>query len=291
VEDLVGRDAWGRSLLTEGNPVTVRDDHALARDLATEAGEMLLGVRERTGFGDTRALRDAGDRAAHHHLMEALARLRPGDAVLSEEATKEERLDPRRLSAERVWIVDPLDGTREFAEEGRSDWAVHVALWERRAGERAEEERGAGARGALTAGAVALPAQGRTLWTGEPPKPPVPPAPGTRIRIAVSRTRPPEFVRELAHLVGADLVPIGSAGAKISAVLTGDVEAYVHAGGQYEWDSAAPVAVTQAAGAHASRIDGSPLTYNQGDPSLPDILVSLPELAPKLLAGIRDLLR
>ncbi|MEV0380637.1 3'(2'),5'-bisphosphate nucleotidase CysQ [Nonomuraea sp. NPDC050643] len=254
--------------------MTIRDDHALAGDLATEAGERLLGIRERTGFGDSAALRAEGDRAAHLFLMESLARLRPSDSVLSEEATREERLDPRRLSAERVWIVDPLDGTREFSEEGRPDWAVHVALWE---------------RGKLSAGAVALPAQGRTLTTAEPPKPPS--YDSGRFRIAVSRTRPPEFVRKLAYLVGADLVPIGSAGAKISAVLTGEVEAYVHAGGQYEWDSAAPVAVALAAGVHASRIDGSELTYNQADPSLPDILVSLPELATSLLAGIRDLHR
>ncbi|QFY12823.1 3'(2'),5'-bisphosphate nucleotidase CysQ [Nonomuraea phyllanthi] len=269
--------------------MTIRDDHALAADLATEAGERLLRVRERMGFADSSALRAEGDRSSHVFLMESLARLRPSDSVLSEEATREERLDPRRLRADRVWIVDPLDGTREFserradpdgereqgeAEEGRTDWAVHVALWE---------------RGRLTAGAVALPAQGRTLTTADPPKPPS--HDGGRFRIAVSRTRPPEFVRRLAYLVGADLVPIGSAGAKISAVLTGEVEAYVHAGGQYEWDSAAPVAVALAAGAHASRIDGSELTYNQADPSLPDILVSLPELATSLLAGIRDLHR
>ncbi|MFI9560765.1 3'(2'),5'-bisphosphate nucleotidase CysQ [Nonomuraea endophytica] len=254
--------------------MTIRDDHALASDLADEAGRRLLEIREREGYGEPPALRKAGDRGAHLYLMEALARLRPSDSVLSEEATREEREDPRRQRAERVWIVDPLDGTREFAEEGRADWAVHVALWE---------------RGTLAAGAVALPAQGRTLTTGEPPK--LPAYDKGRFRIAVSRTRPPEFVQRLAYLVGADLVPIGSAGAKISAVLTGDVEAYVHAGGQYEWDSAAPVAVAQAAGAHASRIDGSKLTYNQADPSLPDILVSLPELAPTLLAGIRDLHR
>ncbi|MEV4116461.1 3'(2'),5'-bisphosphate nucleotidase CysQ [Nonomuraea sp. NPDC049695] len=254
--------------------MTIRDDHALAADLAAEAGERLLRVRERTGFADPSALRAEGDRSSHVFLMESLARLRPSDSVLSEEATREERLDPRRLSASRVWIVDPLDGTREFSEEGRSDWAVHVALWE---------------GGRLTAGAVALPAQGRTLSTAEPPKPPS--YDGGRFRIAVSRTRPPEFVQRLAYLAGADLVPIGSAGAKISAVLTGEVEAYVHAGGQYEWDSAAPVAVAQAAGAHVSRIDGSKLTYNQADPSLPDILVSLPELATSLLAGIRDLHR
>ncbi|WP_214325922.1 3'(2'),5'-bisphosphate nucleotidase CysQ [Nonomuraea sediminis] len=252
--------------------MTIRDDHALATDLATEAGERLLEIRE--GFDDPAALRAKGDRAAHVFLMEALARLRPSDSVLSEEATREERLDPRRLSASRVWIVDPLDGTREYAEEGRTDWAVHVALWE---------------QGSLTAGAVALPAQGRTLNTAAPPKLPV--HDGGRFRIAVSRSRPPEFVQRLAYLVGADLVPIGSAGAKISAVLTGEVEAYVHAGGQYEWDSAAPVAVAQAAGAHTSRIDGATLSYNQADPSLPDILVSLPDLAPTLLAGIRDLHR
>ncbi|MEV0614922.1 3'(2'),5'-bisphosphate nucleotidase CysQ [Nonomuraea sp. NPDC050404] len=254
--------------------MTIRDDHALAADLATEAGERLLRIRERTGFTDPAALKAEGDRSSHVYLMESLARLRPSDSVLSEEATREERLDPRRLTAERVWIVDPLDGTREFSEEGRADWAVHVALWE---------------RGRLSAGAVALPAQGRTLTTGEPPK--IPTYDKGRFRIAVSRTRPPEFVRKLAYLVGADLVPIGSAGAKISAVLTGEVEAYVHAGGQYEWDSAAPVAVALAAGAHASRIDGSEATYNQADPSLPDILVSLPELATSLLAGIRDLHR
>ncbi|MFC4122190.1 3'(2'),5'-bisphosphate nucleotidase CysQ [Nonomuraea zeae] len=267
--------------------MTIRDDHALAADLATEAGERLLRIRERLGFDDSRALRDEGDRASHVFLMEALGRLRPSDSILSEEATREERLDPRRLSADRVWIVDPLDGTREFSErragqdaavdgtpEGRSDWAVHVALWE---------------RGRLAAGAVALPAQGRTLSTAEPPT--LPAFDKGRFRIAVSRSRPPEFVQKLAYLVGADLVPIGSAGAKIAAVLTGDVEAYVHAGGQYEWDSAAPAAVALAAGAHASRIDGSELTYNQADPSLPDILVSLPELATSLLAGIRDLHR
>ncbi|MEV4102145.1 3'(2'),5'-bisphosphate nucleotidase CysQ [Nonomuraea sp. NPDC049649] len=254
--------------------MTKSDDHTVAADLATEAGSLLLKIRESEGFGDPGALRSKGDRASHEFLMEALARLRPDDSVLSEEATREERLDPRRLRADRVWIVDPLDGTREFSEEGRSDWAVHVALWE---------------RGALAAGAVALPAQGRTLTTADPPK--LPATPDGRFRIAVSRTRPPEFVRQLAERLGADLVPIGSAGAKISAVLTGEVEAYVHAGGQYEWDSAAPVAVALAAGAHASRIDGSPPTYNQADPSLPDILVSLPGLASSLLAGIRDLHR
>jgi 3'(2'), 5'-bisphosphate nucleotidase len=252
------------------------DDHDLARDLATEAGALLLRLRSDLGFGDLKALRDAGDRESHVYLVEALGRQRPHDAVLSEEGKD----DRERLAAERVWIVDPLDGTREYAEEGRGDWAVHVALWGREDG----------GPGELRAGAIALPSQGRTLSTAEPIRLP---APGTkRIRIAVSRTRPPEFVQRLAEHLDADveLRPIGSAGAKIAAVLLGDGDAYVHAGGQYEWDSAAPVAVALAAGAHASRIDGSPLTYNQEDTKLPDILVCHPDLAPSLLAGIRAVL-
>jgi 3'(2'), 5'-bisphosphate nucleotidase len=252
------------------------DDHALARDLATEAGALLLRLRSDRGFGDIKALRDAGDRESHVYLMEALARQRPGDAVLSEEGKDE----LSRLDAERVWIVDPLDGTREYAEEGRSDWAVHVALWQREQG----------TSGGLRAGAVALPCKGRTLSTAEPIA--LPRVDTDRIRVAVSRTRPPEFIKRLADHVDADveLVPIGSAGAKVAAVLLGEVDAYVHAGGQYEWDSAAPVAVAHAVGAHASRIDGSPLIYNQEDTNLPDILVCHPELAPTLLAGIRAVL-
>jgi 3'(2'), 5'-bisphosphate nucleotidase len=247
------------------------DDHALARDLATEAGALLLRLRADRGFGDLKALRDAGDRESHIYLTEALARQRPDDAVLSEEGKD----DLARLHADRVWIIDPLDGTREYAEEGRADWAVHVALWE---------------RSGLTAGAVALPAQGRTLSTAEPAGPAD--VDTGHIRVAVSRTRPPEFLGRFVDHVDADveLVPIGSAGAKVAAVLIGEVDAYIHAGGQYEWDSAAPVAVAHANGAHASRIDGSSLTYNREDPNLPDILVCHPELAPTLLAGIRAVL-
>jgi 3'(2'), 5'-bisphosphate nucleotidase len=255
------------------------DDHDLARDLATEAGALLLRLRSDLGFGDLKALRDAGDRESHVYLTEALARQRPDDAVLSEEG-KDERA---RLTAERVWIIDPLDGTREYAEEGRGDWAVHVALWGR-------DGSGPSSSAGLLAGAVALPSQGRTLSTAEPVTLPDPDP--KRVRIAVSRTRPPEFTHRLADHLDADveLRPIGSAGAKIAAVLLGDVDAYVHAGGQYEWDSAAPVAVAHAAGAHASRIDGSSLTYNQEDTRLPDILVCHPELAPSLLAAIRAVL-
>lgn len=276
--------------------MTIRDDHALAGDLATEAGARLLALRERDGFADPKALRAAGDRESHTYLIESLSRLRPSDLVLSEEGTGEERHDPRRQAADRVWIIDPLDGTREFGEEGRADWAVHVALWRRdpkQPGEVLTAGNGAApaptGHGALAAGAIALPAQGVTLTTADPPALPVPR--DGQVRIAVSRTRPPEFVRKLAAMIGAELVPMGSAGAKIAAVLTGEVEAYIHAGGQYEWDSAAPVAVALAAGAFASRIDGSALEYNQSIPSLPDILVSLPDLAPTLLAGIRDVHR
>nr|WP_246497662.1 3'(2'),5'-bisphosphate nucleotidase CysQ [Sphaerisporangium rubeum] len=267
--------------------------------MATEAGARLLALRERDGFADPKALRDAGDRESHAYLTESLSRLRPSDLVLSEEGTGEERHDPRRQAADRVWIIDPLDGTREFGEEGRADWAVHVALWRRDPRKPGETSatgpagNGAGpapaGHGTLVAGAIALPAQGVTLTTAEPPVLPVPR--DGQVRIAVSRTRPPEFVRKLAAMIGADLVPMGSAGAKIAAVLTGEVEAYIHAGGQYEWDSAAPVTVALAAGAFASRIDGSALEYNQSIPSLPDILVSLPDLAPTLLAGIRDVHR
>jgi 3'(2'), 5'-bisphosphate nucleotidase len=243
------------------------DDDRLAADLAREAGNRLLALR--AGGGDPAQLRKAGDRLSHEFLTEQLAARRPGDAVLSEEG----RDDPARLSAERVWIVDPLDGTREFGEPDRTDWAVHVALWE---------------RGALTAGAVALPAQGQVLATLEPPVRSEPPDgnPGGQLRLLVSRTRPPEFMPRLAELVGGTMVPLGSAGAKAAAVIRGDAEAYVHGGGQYEWDSAAPAAVALAAGLHASRLDGSPLRYNQPDPVLPDILICPAALAGTLLDAI-----
>jgi len=240
------------------------DDDRVARDLAVEAGQRLLALRADGGEPD--GLRKAGDRLSHEFLVAELARLRPDDAVLSEEG----RDNPARLSASRVWIVDPLDGTREFGEAGRTDWAVHVALWE---------------HGELTAGAVALPGQGRVLSTAEPPAPPKGPA-AAPLRIMVSRTRPPAFIQSLAMKVGAVVLPLGSAGAKAAAVICGTADAYIHSGGQYEWDSAAPVAVAQAAGLHASRIDGSKLAYNQEHPSLPDILICLATLAGPLLGAI-----
>ncbi len=214
-----------------------------------------------------KALKDAGDQAAHELLMRLLAEQRPGDAVLSEEGKD----DKVRLESDRVWIVDPLDGTREFSEPPRDDWAVHVALWE---------------RGELVAGAVAQPGIGITFHTGRPPV--VPPSTASRPRIVVSRTRPPAFVQAMAEAMGAELVPMGSAGAKVMSVIRDLSDAYVHAGGQYEWDSAAPVAVARAAGLFTSRVDGTPLVYNQDDVLLPDLVVCRPELAEPILAFIRE---
>ena len=242
-------------------------DDEVARDLAEAAGQRLLAIREQAQAAAADDRRRAGDLGSQEFLAAELARLRPGDAVLSEEAAD----DLARLDADRVWIIDPLDGTREFGEPGRTDWAVHVALWE---------------RGDLVAGAVALPAQGRVLSTAEPPPTPKLAEDGVPLRLVVSRSRPPEFVKALAEHLGAELVPLGSAGAKTAAVITGDVDVYVHSGGQYEWDSAAPVAVARAAGLHTSRIDGAPLEYNSKQPWVPDILICPVSLASLLLTAI-----
>ena len=287
------------------------DDHALARDLAEQAGQRLLELRAHGGDPDV--LRKAGDRLSHEFLTRELADRRPGDVVLSEEGAD----NPARLDARRVWIVDPLDGTREFGEPGRTDWAVHVALWER---------SGTSGPGDLTAGAVALPAQGKVLSTaagerqqcsidaaittsmfhrgregapdggtglaggdgGASGRPGGAGGASGRIRIVVSRTRAPQFVRDISDLIDAELVSLGSAGAKVAAVIDGEVDAYVHGGGFYEWDTAAPVAVARAAGFHASRIDSSALAYNQADLLMPDILVCRPAVAGVLLQAIRE---
>jgi len=250
---------------------TVDDDHRFAAWAAAQAGELLLEVRQQGLEG--KELKDAGDRASHEFLMRLLARHRPDDAVLSEEGP-ETIVDRDRLAARRVWIIDPLDGTREFSEPPRDDWAVHVALWQR-------TDNG----GDLVAGAVAQPGLSTTFSTGEPPV--VPPRSGQRPRIAVSRTRPPEFVTAMAEEIGADLVPMGSAGAKVISVVRDVTDAYVHAGGQYEWDSAAPVAVARSAGLHTSRADGAELRYNQEDVLLPDLLVCRPELAEQITSFVK----
>ena len=242
------------------------DDHATAAAVATEAGRLLLEVRA-SGLAGAE-LKAAGDARSNELILARLAEAHPDDAVLSEESAD----DPARLSGPRTWIVDPLDGTREFSEEGRTDWAVHVALVE---------------DGELVAGAVALPAQGRTLSTAEPPPPPA--AHDGPIRLLVSRTRPSEHAAALAAALGAALVPMGSAGAKVAAVVTGQADVYAHSGGQYEWDSDAPVAVARAAGLHASRLDGSPLEYNRPDPWLPDLVVCRADLAERVLEALRSL--
>ncbi|BBX91335.1 MULTISPECIES: 3'(2'),5'-bisphosphate nucleotidase CysQ [Mycolicibacterium] len=242
------------------------NDHELAARLATRAGDLLLDVRADYADAPAAERKAAGDKQSHDFLMAELAKLVPGDSVLSEEATADQRADPARLSAERVWIVDPLDGTREFSELGRDDWAVHVALW---------------SAGELVAGAVALPAQNTTLSTPDVAAPR--PFDGPP-RVVVSRTRPPAVALAVREALDGTLVEMGSAGAKVAAVVRGVADVYVHAGGQYEWDSAAPVAVARAAGLHTSRIDGSRLVYNSADPTLPDLIVCRPELAERVLA-------
>ena len=205
---------------------------------------------------------DAGDLFAHRFIVHRIAERFPDDAVLSEEG----RDDPRRLTSPRTWIVDPLDGTREYSEVPRTDWAVHVAL---------------AIDGRVVAGAVALPARGLTLATGSAL--PAPQAALARPRIVVSRTRPTEHALRLAEQLDGELLPMGSAGAKAMAIVLGEADVYAHSGGQYEWDSAAPVAVAAAAGLHVSRLDGSPLIYNRPDPWLPDVLICRPELAASVI--------
>jgi 3'(2'), 5'-bisphosphate nucleotidase len=239
-------------------------DVEVAEAAARAAGEVLLGLRDR-GDLTGRPLGDAGDAAAQQAIAAVLRAQRPDDVVFSEEAVD----DPRRLQADRVWIVDPLDGTREYGEPGRHDWAVHVALW---------------SSGELDASAVALPALDEVLLTS--PAPVLPPRARGAVRIAVSRTRPPAEATAVAESLAADLVPLGSAGYKTVAVARGEVDAYVHSGGQYQWDSAAPVAIARAAGLVTCRLDGSPLVYNAPDPYLPDLVVCRPELADRILDAL-----
>jgi len=246
----------------------VQNDASTAREIAAEAGRILLQLRSaadesirRGETFDESALRSAGDAAAQSAISAALAKAFPRDCVLSEEAAD----NLERLDADRVWIVDPLDGTREFGErnpEGgwREDFAVHVALWERIRG--------------LTIGAVALPGRGQIFGSDAPPA--LPTSPRGKLKLAVSRTRPPQFVAGAETSGVATLVPMGSAGVKVMAVVTGEVDAYIHAGGQYQWDSAAPVAIALAAGLIATRLDGSPLRYNVRDLLLPDLVVCHP---------------
>ena len=245
------------------------DDAQLAKHLATAAGRHLLLLREHSLLTPEQ-LGKHGDRLANTLLTDLLRQHRPEDGLLSEE----EVADPVRLQKRRVWIVDPVDGTREYGE-GRHDWAVHVGL---------------AVDGCPNAAcAVSLPNLGITFSAAEPPE--LPREPAGKLKILVSRTRAPRIAQRLAERLGAELVPMGSAGAKAMAVLRGEAHAYLHAGGQYEWDSCAPVGVAQAAGLHASRIDGTPCRYNQADVSMPDLLICRPELATQLLSTLADYLR
>lgn len=245
------------------------NDAELAHFLAVETGKRLLEVRKRLyrdGASEWFA-KDVGDAAAQRFIDETLAEHRPDDAMLSEEAVD----DPRRSIADRVWIIDPLDGTNEYGERGRSDWAIHVALWE---------------KGDLVAGAVSLPALGVTLDTHPDTKPSLAPPPERRVRLITSRNRAPYSAILVANAIDCDAIRLGSAGAKAMAVVLGEADIYVHDGGQHQWDSAAPVAVARAAGLHTSRIDGSPLVYNQRDTWLPDLLICRPELAEPVMQAL-----
>lgn len=242
-----------------------------AARIADEAGRFLLGLRARLARGEIElsATRHQGDHGSNEIILRHLREAYPGDAILSEESKD----DPARLARPRVWIVDPLDGTREFGELDRSDWAVHVALV---------------VDGAPVAAAVALPAR-NLIFTTDPSPTVAPSGPG-RLRLVVSRTRPPRLALNLAERLNAELVPMGSAGAKTMAIILGDADVYVHAGGQFEWDSAAPVGVARAAGLFVSRIDGSEITYNKPNPWLPDQLICRAELAKSVREAIGHLL-
>ena len=241
----------------------IADDTELAAYLAKAAGALVLEMRETSGLV-AKELGNAGDRTANQFLIRTLAEQRPDDGLLSEESKDTDA----RLSKSRVWIIDPVDGTREYSE-GRSDWAVHVAL---------------AIDGAPVIGAVALPALDLVLRTDQPAI--IPPAPA-QLRMVVSRTRPAPEAVAVAEALGAELIPMGSAGAKAMAVVRGEADIYLHTGGQYEWDSCAPVAVAAAHGLHVSRVDGSPLVYNQRDVYMPDLLICRKEHAPHVLALVQ----
>ncbi|QTI68591.1 3'(2'),5'-bisphosphate nucleotidase CysQ [Gordonia polyisoprenivorans] len=247
------------------------DDRALAGELATVAGHLLLDIRATSGLTG-KDLGKEGDLRSNDLLMRRLAEERPDDAVLSEESAD----DKSRLGAQRVWIVDPVDGTREYGMDGHTDWAVHVALWSADGG------------GTLIAGAVALPALGVTYVDDDLPITPTDglasTPKGELPRVVVSGSRPPAFSQPVADAIGGEVLSMGSAGAKAMAVVRGEADAYVHAGGQYEWDSAAPVAVARAKGLWCGRIDGSPLVYNRDDTYLPDLVICRPELTERIIA-------
>lgn len=240
------------------------DDHQLCAWLAARAGGLLTGLRD--GTLEPLALGHVGDQSANAFLVSALRMLRPDDCILSEESPD----DRGRLDADRVWIIDPLDGTREYAE-GRDDWAVHVAL---------------SVATVPAAGAVAIPARHQLFGTGTAVVPPARSGPPVMV---VSRTRPPAAAQQLAEALGAEMRPMGSAGAKAAAVIAGEADIYFHAGGQNEWDNCAPVAAALAAGLTACRTDGSAIRYNQPDVRVPDLIIARPDLAERAVKLLADL--
>lgn len=253
--------------MTDPHAHAAETDAELATRLAVETGHRLLTLREEmfaSGAGAWDVM-DAGDAAAHRFIAEHLQALRPDDAVLDEEGNE----DPRRYTADRVWIIDPLDGTREFGEAGRHDWAVHIALW---------------GGDDFVAGAVSLPAVDLVFSTD--PAPTLPDVDRPQPRMITSRYRAPHAAVVVANALGCDAVRLGSAGAKAMAVVLGEADIYLHDGGMYQWDSAAPAAVALAAGLHVSRVDGTPIVYNDRDPWLPDVLICRRELADPVLSAL-----
>ncbi len=263
--DLPGNDLSGPAptAIAAGS----ESDVELATRLAVEAGHRLVALREQLWQAGARAwdVMDSGDLMSHQFIGEQLRLHRPADAVLDEEGVE----DPRRFDADRVWIIDPLDGTREFGEPGRHDWAVHVALWD---------------HDHFAAGAVSLPAVDLVLATD--PAPVLPPSNRSRPRLITSRNRAPYAAVIVANALECDAVRLGSAGAKAMAVVLGEADIYLHDGGMYQWDSAAPAAVALAAGLHVSRVDGTPIVYNERDPWLPDFLICRQELADEILEAL-----
>lgn len=260
------------------------NDQRLAEDLAAQAGRMLTDLRV------SRIPREEigahADSESHSVIVDRLAYTRPDDVVYTEENAE----DTARLEADRVWFVDPLDGVREYGMEGRPDWAVHIALWERDPGSE---------RGQITACAIAMPAYGRVLTSrgattyqplsiirGPRPGPLVPPREGDRLRIAVSESAPPDYAEELAASLDADLAHLGSGGGKTATVVEGECDAYIHSTEHHQWDSAAAVGVARGRGLHASRLDGTELVYNQTDSGFPDLLVATPEAAERIIPAV-----
>ena len=244
--------------------MATESDHSLAKESATLAGQLLLLLRDlaKDSRIEAETLGKIADQKSHELLHKIISDVFPNDAILSEEQED----DLQRLGSGRVWIIDPLDGTREFEETGRTDWAVHVALAE---------------NGIPTVGAVAIPSIGTTFCSNDNPtiRNEI-----SEVRVICSRTRPSPAAQMIAEKLSGKIIHLGSAGAKAMTVVSGDAEIYVHTGGQYEWDSCAPVAVALANGLHASRLDGSPLVYNQSDTYIPDLLICRKELADSALA-------